>query len=117
MGIGLIAFASRSAADLSEAEAHAYLAAGAKVVDVRTVSEFETKNLTILAAVINIPVDEVKQKFPAQFTNKSEVVLLHCRSGRRSATAEKQLRELGYTNVFNLGSFSKAEKILRASTQ
>lgn len=102
-------FACRSRAELSALEARQYLKAGALVVDVRTVAEYNTKHLT---NVINIPLDEVKQKFPNIVTNKSDVVLLHCRSGSRSGRAENQLRALGYTNVFNIGSFSQAEKIL-----
>ena len=107
-------FGFNARAELSEAEAREYLKRGALVVDVRTVEEFQTKSLT---NVINIPLDEVKTKFPTVVTNKSDVVLLHCRSGRRSGIAVGQLRTLGYTNVFNIGSFSKAEKILRSSTQ
>jgi len=104
-------FGCNARAELSEAEAREYLKRGALVVDVRTVEEFQTKSLT---NVINIPLDEVKTKFPTVVTNKSDVVLLHCRSGRRSGTAETELRALGYTNVFNIGSFEKAQKILTA---
>lgn len=107
-------FGLNARAELSEAEAREYLKRGALVVDVRTVAEFQTKSLT---NVINIPLDDVKTKFPTLVTNKSDVVLLHCRSGRRSGIAVGQLRTLGYTNVFNIGSFEKAEKILRASAQ
>jgi phage shock protein E len=103
-------FGWNAKAELSEAEAREHLKRGALVVDVRTVAEFQTKSLT---NVINIPLDEVKTKFPTVVTNKSDVVLLHCRSGRRSGIAVGQLRTLGYTNVFNIGSFSKAEKILQ----
>lgn len=102
-------FGCNAQAELSEAEARDYLKRGALVVDVRTVEEFQTKRLT---NVINIPLDEVKTKFPTVVTNKGDVVLLHCRSGRRSSTAVGQLRTLGYTNVFNLGSFEQARKVL-----
>lgn len=102
-------FGFNARAELPEAEAREYLKRGALVVDVRTVAEFQTKSLT---NVINIPLDEVKTKFPTLVTNKSDVVLLHCRSGRRSGIAAGQLQALGYTNVFNIGSFEKAEKIL-----
>ncbi len=105
-------FGFNARAELSEAEAREYLKRGALVVDVRTVAEFQTKSLT---NVINIPLDQVKTKFPTVVTNKSDLVLLHCRSGRRSSTAVGQLRTLGYTKVFNIGSFSKAEKILTAA--
>jgi len=39
---------------------------------------------------------------------------LHCRSGRRSAAAEKELRSIGYTNAFNIGSYQQAEKLVEA---
>jgi phage shock protein E len=108
--IGLVAlFALNSRADLSEAEARAHVKRGALIVDVRTIEEFQAKHLT---NVVNIPLAEVKTKFPAMVTNKNDVVLLHCRTGRRSAMAVAELRALGYTNVFNLGSFQRAEKIV-----
>jgi phage shock protein E len=100
-----------ASAELSEAEAREYLKRGALVVDVRTVEEFQTKSLT---NVVNIPLAEVKEKFPGVVTNQSEVVLLHCRTGRRSGIAESELRALGYTNVFNIGSFEKAQRIVTA---
>lgn len=99
-------------AELSEADATARLKRGALVVDVRTVREFNTKHL---AGVINLPLAELPGKFPTVVTNKSDVVLLHCASGQRSRTAERELRALGYTNVFNIGSYNKAERILRNS--
>lgn len=110
LGLAGVVFTLRVRAELTEVEARARLAQGAKVVDVRTVPEFTTKSLT---NVINLPLDELKKQFPARFPNKSEVILLHCRTGRRSGIAEKELRELGYTNVFNIGSYDKAERIVR----
>ncbi len=99
----------KAPAELSEAEACAQVKRGALVVDVRTAEEFNSQHLT---NVINIPLAVVKEKLPTVVTNKSDVVLLHCRSGRRSSAAESELRALGYTNVFNLGSFERARKIL-----
>jgi phage shock protein E len=102
-------FPSHTRAELSEAKAREHVKNGARVVDVRTVEEYKTNSLT---NVVNIPLDVVKTKFPTLITNKSELVLLHCRTGRRSGIAETELRALGYTNVFNIGSFEKAQKIL-----
>jgi phage shock protein E len=111
--VAAIALLSANArGELSAAEAREYLKRGALVVDVRTVAEFQAKSLT---NVINLPLDEVKTKFPALVTNKSDVVLLHCRTGRRSGIAERDLRALGYTNVFNIGSFEQARKIVAAA--
>jgi phage shock protein E len=101
-------------AELSEADARAQLKRGALVVDVRTVAEFNAKHLT---NVVNIPLADLKEKLPGVVTNNGQVVLLHCRSGRRSATAERELRALGYTNAFNLGSFDRAEKIIGSTTR
>jgi len=42
-------------------------------------------------------------------------LLLHCLSGGRSGIARGQLRSLGYPNAFNLGSFARAEKIVRSA--
>jgi phage shock protein E len=111
-GVLAAGFLLKAKAELSEAEAREHLKRGALVVDVRTVEEFKVKHLT---NAINIPLDEVTAKFPAAVTNnKSALVLLHCRSGRRSGIAETELRKLGYTNVFNMGSFEQAQKILAA---
>ena len=73
-------FGFTAQAELSDAEAREYVKRGALVIDVRTVEEFNAKRLT---NVINIPLAEVKVKFPGVVTNKSDVVLLHCRTGRR----------------------------------
>ena len=102
-------FAFPVRADLSEAEARAQLKRGALVVDVRTVKEYQAGHLT---NTVNIPLAELKEKLPALATNKSDVVLLHCASGQRSRTAERELRALGYTNAFNIGSLKQARKIL-----
>ncbi len=112
VAIPVVLFGCHARAELSEAEARDQVKRGALVVDVRTVEEFKARSLT---NVINIPLAEVKVKFPKVVTNRSDVVLLHCRSGRRSGTAETELRALGYTNVFNIGSFERAEKILKAA--
>jgi phage shock protein E len=109
-GAALVAlFGLNARAEVSEAEAREHLKRGALVVDVRTVAEFNAKHLT---NAVNVPLAELKAKLPGVVTNKSQVLLLHCRSGQRSRVAERELRGLGYTNAFNLGSFDLAEKIV-----
>lgn len=97
------------AGTLPEAKAVEYLKQGAVVIDVRTTSEFAAGHLT---NTINIPLDELKTRLPREITDRNQVILLHCRSGRRSGVAEKELRGLGYTNSFNIGSYEQAKKIL-----
>ena len=94
---------------LPAAAARADLRNGALVIDVRTAKEFQAGHLT---NVINIPLDQLAAKLPRQVPDKAQVLLLHCRTGQRSGRAEAQLRAMGYTNAFSIGSFEQARKIV-----
>jgi phage shock protein E len=98
----------RATPGLSAETAREKLQQGARLIDVRTAEEFATGRVP---GAVNIPLDSVKTEVPRQIPDKGAVLLLHCRSGRRSGIAEKELRALGYTNVFNIGSFEQAQKI------
>ena len=101
----------RASQILSANTAREYLKQGALLVDVRTPDEYRSGHLP---GSVNIPLDRVREELPRRLPDKSHPVLLHCRSGRRSALAEQQLRALGYTNVLNLGSYGQAERLLRS---
>lgn len=90
-------------------DALGYLHQGALVIDVRSPGEFGAGHLT---SAVNIPLDEIETVLPRQVQDKNQVLLLHCQSGMRSAVAAKKLQGMGYTNVFNLGSFSRAKEIV-----
>ena len=47
-----------------------------------------------------------------QVKDKGKVLLLHCQSGVRSKTAKERLERIGYKNVFNMGSYERAFKIV-----
>ena len=111
LGLGWVLLSAR--AELSTEEARQKLQSGALLIDVRTPAEFGSRSLP---GAINVPVDAIQSGITNHVTNKSQAVLLHCRSGRRSAIAEKELRTLGYTNVFNIGSFERAEKVVSAGS-
>ena len=104
----------RAGQALPVATAREHLKKGALVVDVRTVEEFKSGHLT---NAVNIPLDEIKEALPRRVPDKSKVLLLPCRSGRRSGIAEQELRGLGYTNAFNIGSYEQAEKIVKGGAQ
>ena len=108
----LLTFNLRAESTLSTDEARKHLAAGAKLIDVRTVGEFEGGHIS---SAINIPLDHIKTGITNTAPDKGTVILLHCRSGRRSGIAVKELRAIGYTNVFNLGSYQQAEKAVQKS--
>jgi len=109
-----VVFKLRAAPVLPETTAREHLKKGALLVDVRTVEEFNAKHLT---NAVNIPLDGIKEALPRRVPDKSKVLLLHCRSGRRSGIAEEQLRALGYTNAFNIGGYEQAEKIVSGKPQ
>jgi rhodanese-related sulfurtransferase len=49
--------------------------------------------------------------------NKAQPLLLHSVSGTRSGMGKAMLRRMGYPNVFNLGSYGRAERILGAQLE
>lgn len=108
------AFLLRASPGLSAAAAGGYLQNGALLVDVRTIEEFNAKHAT---NAVNIPLAELAKVLPDRVSDRSRVLLLYCRSGRRSGTAEQRLRALGYTNAFNIGGYAQAEKIVSRTTR
>src|SRR5258708_6300952 len=94
---------------ISQKEATEYLKNGALVVDVRSVSEFESGHIM---QAQNLPLDRIEMMASSIVRDKSKVLLLHCSTGARSGMAKKKLAELGYKNVFNMGSYERAAKIV-----
>ena len=90
-------------------EAAQYLKSGAMVIDVRSPNEFDSGHLI---QAYNMPLDRIEVLVASTVRDKNKVLLLHCASGIRSSMARKRLLDLGYKNVFNLGSYSRAEKIV-----
>ena len=91
--------------------AREWLKKGATVIDVRSEVEFQEKHLP---GTINIPLDRLGDEIARVAPNKEQPLLLHCLSGTRSGRGEATLKKMGYRNVFNLGSYSRAEEILGA---
>ena len=94
---------------ISSKEAVEHLRNGAMVIDVRSAQEFDSGH--ILQAY-NMPLDRVDVLVPSAVKDKNKVLLLHCSTGVRSGLAKKKLEEIGYKNVFNLGGYERAGKIV-----
>lgn len=75
---------------------------GAKIVDVRTIEEFEEEHFP---NALNIPVDQIQRRL-IEFGEKNKPLVLYCASGARSAYAAKILRSAGYTEVINAGGLN-----------
>ncbi len=82
--------------------ARALVAAGARLVDVRTPQEFAEGHVP---GAVNVPHDEIALR-AGEIGPPSTRVVLYCRSGKRSAIAARTLAGLGYDKVYDLGSFS-----------
>jgi rhodanese-related sulfurtransferase len=80
---------------------------GHVLVDVRTPAEYEAGHIP---TAVNIPVDVIGTKPPAEA--KDKLIVVYCRSGNRSATASKILVDLGYTNVVDFGAVTRWEQAL-----
>lgn len=87
----------------------AYMKQGALLIDVRTPAEYNSGHLQ---GAINMPLQQLDSLIAARVEDKSQVLLLHCQSGARSSAAKNRLNAMGYTRVYNLGSYSRAAHIL-----
>ena len=70
------------------------------LLDVRTDEEYKEKH--IKGAVL-IPDDEIGSRAETELPDKNALILIYCRSGRRSANAANELIGMGYTNVYDFG--------------
>ena len=95
-------------------QARDWLSKGAKVIDVRSEEEFKERHLP---GVVNIPLDRLRDEIARVAPSKEQPLLLHCLSGGRSGMGAAMLKKMGYRNVFNLGSYGRAEKILGAQSR
>ncbi len=83
--------------------AHALVAGGIKVVDVRTPGEFAAGHVP---GAVNIPFDEMPRRF-SEVGPPAAPVLVYCKSGRRSAIAIGTLREKGFTKIYDLQAYDR----------
>lgn len=102
-------FIYRRSGLISVKDARAHLKNGALVIDVRTAGEFVAHHLPI---AVNLPLSEIETNLSRRVTDKNQILLLHCQSGMRSAAAKKKLLALGCPNAFNMGSYTRAERIV-----
>lgn len=72
------------------------------IIDVRSSSEYEVKHIE---ESINIPLDTIsKSELENVVDNYESSIVVYCQSGNRSRQAVELLNNLGYTNVYDLGS-------------
>ena len=70
------------------------------ILDARTQEEFDEGHIK---GAIMIPEYEITNRAEQELPNKEQLILVYCRSGRRSKIAAQALVDLGYTNVKEFG--------------
>ena len=70
------------------------------VVDVRSLEEYNEGHIP---NAISIPLETIENEAETKLKNKDDLILVYCRSGRRSREAALRLIEKGYTNVIDFG--------------
>ena len=73
---------------------------GYVILDTRTEEEYEQGHIPGAIVISN---EEIKEKAESVLTDKDQLILVYCRSGRRSKLAAQDLADLGYTNVKEFG--------------
>jgi len=70
------------------------------ILDVRTEEEFKSGHIE---GALLIPDNEITDTAEDILKDKSAIILVYCRSGRRSALAANDLVELGYSHIYDFG--------------
>lgn len=69
------------------------------IIDVREEEEFESGHLI---NSYNIPLSRLDD-IENENISKDSKIIIYCRSGNRSKTAQERLNSMGYTNVYDMG--------------
>ena len=70
------------------------------ILDVRKPDEFAEGHIP---GAINVPNEEIDTAEIEDLPAKKQLILVYCRSGRRSKEAAEKLAKLGYTNIVEFG--------------
>ena len=70
------------------------------ILDTRTQEEYDEGHIP---GAIVIPHDEITDRAEEELPDKDQLLLVYCRSGRRSKLAAEALVELGYTDIKEFG--------------
>ena len=70
------------------------------ILDVRRPDEFAAGHIP---NAINVPNESIGTSEISELPDKNQLILVYCRSGRRSKEASEKLVKLGYTNIVEFG--------------
>ena len=84
-------------------EIRAHLENGARLLDVRTTGEHSDG---ALPNAVNIPL-HILPILADEHLNTDDCIYIYCKSGGRAFMAEKILKNMGYKNIYNIGSIAQ----------
>ena len=70
------------------------------ILDVRRPDEFAAGHIP---NAINVPNETIDMAEIPELPDKNQLIMVYCRSGRRSKEAAEKLVKLGYTNIVEFG--------------
>ncbi|MBQ7625027.1 MAG: hypothetical protein IJS65_07120 [Clostridia bacterium] len=70
------------------------------IIDVRRQDEFDGGHIP---GAVCIPNESIGTDMPEGLPDLEQIILVYCRSGRRSREASQKLADIGYTNVYEFG--------------
>lgn len=73
---------------------------GHVIVDVRRQDEYDEGHIP---GAILIPNETIENDPPVELPDYEQIILIYCRSGRRSKEASQKLADMGYKNVYEFG--------------
>ena len=73
---------------------------GSVTVDVRRQDEYDSGHIP---GAILIPNESIDSTQPEALPDLDQIILIYCRSGRRSKEAAQKLADMGYTNIYEFG--------------
>ena len=93
---------SASYEQISAAEAKALMDSerGYIILDVRRADEFAEGHIP---GAINVANESIGTEEIPELPDKNQLIMVYCRSGRRSKEASEKLVKLGYTNIVEFG--------------
>lgn len=73
------------------------------IVDVRRQDEYDEGHIP---GAVLIPNESISDKQPEELPDLDQIILIYCRSGRRSKEASQKLADIGYTRVYEFGGIN-----------
>ena len=70
------------------------------IVDVRRQDEYDSGHIP---GAILIPNESIGTECPKELPDLNQIIMIYCRSGRRSKEASQKLADMGYTHIYEFG--------------